>query len=56
MGTVYGNQLRAQILLMLPLPKSWADQWSQWIDRDEIVEKQTAEETLQNSKTIYSEI
>ena len=49
------NQFR-QILSYVSLPQSWANRWNTWLDRDEIVEKQTAEETLQKLKDQLSEI
>ena len=49
------NQFR-QILSDVSLPQSWANRWNTWLDRDEIVEKQTAEETLQKLKDQLSEI
>ena len=49
------NQLR-QILENVSLPRSWAEQWSKWIDRDEIVEKQSAETTIQRLKLELTDI
>jgi len=39
------TQLRG-ILENVSLPQSWADQWSLWVDRDEIREAQSAEATI----------
>ena len=49
------NQLR-QILESVSLPQSWANQWSKWVDRDEITEKQSAETTIQKLKLELADI
>ena len=49
------TQLR-QILENVSLPQSWTEQWSKWIDRDEVTEKQSAEATIQKLKQELSEI
>ena len=49
------NQLR-KILENVSLPQSWANQWSEWIDRDEITEKQSAATTIQKMKLELAEI
>ena len=48
-------QLR-DILQSVSLPRSWADQWSKWVDRDEITEKQSAETTIQKLKLELADI
>ena len=36
--------------------QSWANQWSKWVDRDEITEKQSAETTIQKLKLELADI
>ena len=43
------TQLRDK-LQSVSLPQPWTDQWSKWVNRDEIAEKQTAETTIQKLK------
>ena len=39
------QQLR-KIVSDVALPQSWADQWMTWLERDEVIEKQTAEDKV----------
>ena len=48
-------QFRALLESVL-LPKSWTDQWSEWVDRDEMTEKQSAETMIWKLKHELSEI
>jgi len=49
------KQLR-KVVSDVALPQSWADQWLKFIERDELLEKQSSETTLQNLKTEIQEV
>jgi len=44
------------LLENVSLPQSWADQWNMWVDRDEITEQQTAEQTIFSLKQELADI
>ena len=49
------EQIR-KVVSDVSLPQSWADNWLKFLERDELIEKQSSETTIQNLKTEMQEI